>query len=482
MWATFLFIGYLFPLLILISYSLVQAILAFRYQRSRQQNQRIPPPFETLPWVTIQLPLYNERFVVERLIRQIALQDYPHWDVQILDDSTDETTQIVASTLATLPSSIAQRFALLHRENRIGFKAGALAWGLPQAKGEFIAIFDADFLPQPDFLTRLIPHFQDASVGVVQSRWGHLNENYSLFTQLQAFGLNAHFTIEQQGRQAGGNFINFNGTAGIWRKTTIQDAGGWSADTLTEDLDLSYRAQMKGWKFVYREDVVSPAELPVTLPAIRAQQYRWMKGGAECFRKALPLLWKNKQITQNQRWHGIAHLFNSSLFLGVWLTGIFSLPLAYEFQNLPFDASWLGFFQFNWIVLAYFYWTSQNNLGFFPFLWRFLAFLTLMMGLSIHNSLAVWEAYRGKKSPFIRTPKFNLIGKTDLMPSRWEVYKAQTASPLLWIELAFALYFSLACYLDVVLGFWGLIPFHGMFALGLWTLLYTSFVPQGIPR
>lgn len=475
MWATLLFICYFIPLLILISYGLTQGVLAYRYQRNRRTPVVPPTQHGPWPWVTVQLPLYNERFVVERLLQQVAKQTYPYWDVQVLDDSTDETTQLIVETLSLLPPDISHRFQLIRRPDRQGFKAGALAHGLLEAKGDFIAIFDADFLPEPDFLIRLIPHFQDPTVGVVQSRWGHLNENYSLFTQLQAFGLNAHFSIEQQGRQAGGNFINFNGTAGIWRKETIEDAGGWSADTLTEDLDLSYRAQLKGWRFVYREDVVSPAELPVTLPAIRAQQYRWMKGGAECLIKALPGLWKNDQISQNQRWHGIAHLLNSSLFLGVWLTGVFSLPLAMQFDQLPFDASWIGFFQFNWLILGYFYWTSQSNLTFFPFMGRFVAFLTLMMGLSIHNSLAVWEAYQGKKSPFIRTPKFNLVAKSDILPSRWEVYKAQTASPLLWIEFVFALYFSLACWIDVTQGFWGLIPFHAMFAIGLWTILYHSF-------
>lgn len=481
MWVSLLFVAYALPLFILISYSVVQAILAFRY---RHKTAFIPPTTDPnfKPWVTIQLPLYNEKFVVERLIHQIAKQSYPHWDVQLLDDSTDETSDLIQATLASLPPSLANRFEHIRRPQRTGFKAGALAHGLTQARGEFLAIFDADFMPDPTFLDQLMPHFQNPRVGVVQSRWGHLNEHYSLFTELQAFGLNAHFTIEQQGRQLGKNFINFNGTAGIWRRETIQDAGGWSADTLTEDLDLSYRAQIKGWEFVYREDVVSPAELPVTLPAIRAQQYRWMKGGAECFIKTFPALWKNSHLSLHQRGHGLAHLFNSSLFLGVWLTGVLSLPLALLFPSLPFNASWIGLFQFNWIVLGYFYWTSQSNLGIGAFLWRFIAFLTLMMGLSIHNSLAVLEAYRGKKTPFIRTPKFSLLDSHRQMPSRWEVYKAQTKSPLLWLELFFALYFTFSFGFDLKHGFWGLLPFHGMFAIGLWTLCYHSFRPQGIPR
>jgi len=481
MWVILLFAAYAIPLSILISYSVVQAILAYRYQKKATRSLPISLP-DYRPWVTIQLPLYNEKFVVQRLIYYISKQEYPHWEVQLLDDSTDETTSLIQQTLQDLPPEIAHRFHHVRRADRQGFKAGALSHGLPMAQGELIAIFDADFLPDPSFLTKLVPHFADPSVGVVQSRWGHLNEDYSLFTQLQAFGLNAHFTIEQQGRQAGNNFINFNGTAGIWRKETILDAGGWSADTLTEDLDLSYRAQMKGWKFVYREDVVSPAELPVTLPAIRAQQYRWMKGGAECFIKILPSLWKNQSISESQRWHGIAHLFNSSLFLGVWLTGVLSLPLAFFFPNLPFNASWIGIFQVNWLILGYFYWTSQSNLGFTTFLWRFVAFLTLMMGLSIHNSLAVWEAYRGKKSPFIRTPKFNLTQSSQTLPSRWEVYKAQTSSPMVWLEIGFAVYFTIASWLDIQHGFWGLLPFHVMFSTGLWVLVYHSFRPQGIPR
>lgn len=247
--------------------------------RKRKSSIQHPPLSFEFPLVTVQLPIYNELYVVERLIDAVCLFEYPknRLEIQVLDDSTDETVSIIAQKVRLYK---AQGFDIQHirRSSRDGFKAGALAYGLTAAKGEFIAIFDADFIPHPDFLTTTIPHFENATVGVVQTRWVHLNESYSLITQLQAFGLDGHFIVEQGGRNAAGHFINFNGTAGVWRKSCILDAGGWSAQTLTEDLDLSYRAQLRGWQFVYLENVETPAELPATMPALKSQQYRWMKG------------------------------------------------------------------------------------------------------------------------------------------------------------------------------------------------------------
>ncbi|EDO26837.1 predicted protein, partial [Nematostella vectensis] len=248
-----------------------------------------------IPFITIQLPVYNELYVMERLLNNIVNIEYPKdkLEIQVLDDSTDESVISTAKQIERLQKTGID-IKHIQRENRIGFKAGALKEGLEKAKGEFIAIFDADFLPEKDWLLKTVPYFKNPEIGVVQTRWGHINRNYSTLTKIQAFALDAHFTLEQVGRNSQGHFINFNGTAGIWRKECIYDAGNWEGDTLTEDLDLSYRAQLKKWKFKYLENVVTPAELPVIISAARSQQFRWNKGGAENFQKML-----KKIITSN---------------------------------------------------------------------------------------------------------------------------------------------------------------------------------------
>jgi len=267
-------------------YSIVQLNLVLNYKKA----QPIPIPEsiadEELPIVTIQLPVYNEYYVIEGLIDAVCEFDYPmdKLEIQILDDSTDDTVKIIENKVKHY-QSLGFDISQIKRAKRTGFKAGALKYGTTFCKGEFIAIFDADFLPSPNFLKKTIPHFKQKNIGVVQTKWGYTNPNYSFLTQLQEFGLNAHFSIEQVGRSIKNHFINFNGTAGVWRKTCIEDAGGWEADTLTEDLDLSYRAQLKKWKFLYLENVVSPSELPIEINALKAQQYRWTKGAAECFKK-----------------------------------------------------------------------------------------------------------------------------------------------------------------------------------------------------
>jgi cellulose synthase/poly-beta-1,6-N-acetylglucosamine synthase-like glycosyltransferase len=278
-------------LLLLFLYNLGQLSLIITYLRTKQKREDNIRTADSIPWgqlplVTIQLPVYNERYVAERLIDSVAKLRYPldKLEIQVLDDSTDETVDIIARRVAHFQT---QGINIQHirRPQRTGFKAGALAYGLNLSEAPFVAIFDADFVPDPDFLLKTIPNFADPKVGIVQTRWEHLNEDFSLITQLQAFGLNAHFTVEQSGRYAANLFANFNGTGGVWRRTAIDDAGGWHADTLTEDLDLSYRAQLRGWTFSYREDIGSPAELPVAMDALKSQQYRWMKGAAEVARK-----------------------------------------------------------------------------------------------------------------------------------------------------------------------------------------------------
>lgn len=477
----FILIIYVIPLVFIFSYSLVQLSLIINYLGNRQKtiNNRQKTKISNLPFVTIQLPIYNELYVVERLIDSVADFDYPknRFEIQILDDSTDETVEIIAKKTKEIQ---AKGIDIQHvrRANRQGFKAGALAYGLKICKGEFIAIFDADFVPPTDFLQKTIPHFKEKNVGVVQTRWKHLNENYSLLTQLQAFGLDAHFTIEQGGRNAKNHFINFNGTAGIWRKTTIEDAGGWSADTLTEDLDLSYRAQMRDWKFVYLEELGCPAELPVTMSAIKSQQYRWTKGAAECVVKNIRKLLSDNHLSISTRWHGFYHLMNSAVFVAVFFLSILSLPvMLITSQSGKFGAffRYTALFQVSWVILGSFYWISfrKSGLGFFEFVKRFILFLLFMMGLSFHNSIAVVEGWMGRKTPFVRTPKFNVNKQSD----SWQgnKYLAKSTNKSTWIELLLMLYFIVALIIEIQLKNFGLVPFHLMLIVGYGSVLYYTF-------
>lgn len=471
---------YAIPLLFIFSYSLVQLSLIINYWKSKKQPRKHLFDAYFQPKVTIQLPIYNEMYVVERLIDNISRIDYPKHllEIQILDDSTDETSEIIAKKVNEL-HNLGFDIHHIQRPNREGYKAGALAYGLNICKGEFIAIFDSDFLPKPDFLQKTIPYFVDEKIGVVQSRWTHLNENYSLLTQLQAFGLDAHFTIEQSGRNYENHFINFNGTAGVWRKDTIFDAGGWQSDTLTEDLDLSYRAQLKNWKFIYVEDIESPAELPVTMNAIKSQQYRWTKGAAECSVKNLKRLLAAKDVSLSTKIHGFYHLMNSSVFVGVLILALLSVPVLLSLSQTPVLAQYFkltALFQISWVILGLFYWAgfSQKNLGFFEFLKRFPLFLIFMMGLSFHNSIAVIEAWIGKKTPFIRTPKFNIVNNED----EWKLnkYNIGKFSKSLFFEIFLMAYFFVACLIDWNYQSWGMIPFHLMLFGGYFSIIYLSII------
>ncbi|HEX2899523.1 MAG TPA: cellulose synthase family protein, partial [Bacteroidia bacterium] len=323
-----LLVIYFSALTFILMYSGVQVHLAILYtrfqKRLKKEHEALPamPAGQDWPKVTVQLPIFNEMYVVERLIDAVAAFDYPadRLEVQLLDDSTDETVEITAQKVAEWKAK-GLDIVHVHRSNRQGFKAGALKEGLMLAKGEFIAIFDADFLPHPDFLKKTIPHFQDARIGVVQTRWEHINRNYSILTKLQAFALDAHFSVEQQGRNSMGYFINFNGTAGVWRRKAIDDAGGWESDTLTEDLDLSYRAQLKGWKFKFLENLDSPAELPAAMGAVKSQQFRWTKGAAETARKNLGKVLHAK-LPLGTKIHATFHLLNSMLFVCIVLNAV----------------------------------------------------------------------------------------------------------------------------------------------------------------
>ena len=488
---------YSLALLATLAFSLIQLsmLVMYVFRPRRQQIVPVAPVAgPALPRLTVQLPVFNEVYVIERLIDAVMQLRYPpdKLDIQILDDSTDETTTRIARKL-TAYAHTRVTIAHIRRPNRTGYKAGALAYGLPLAKGEFIAIFDADFIPEPDFLLRAIAHFNRPDIGVVQTRWLHLNENYSLLTQLQAMGLNAHFVVEQNARYAGKLFLNFNGTAGIWRKKAILDAGGWQIDTLTEDLDLSYRAQLKGWQISYRDDIGVRAELPVTMNAIKSQQYRWMKGPAECAQKLLGQVLSTPDVSLGKKIHACFHLLNSSLFVVILVMSLLSLPVLYShqsghwrmteaLQSLFMLASvvsllfWgIPFFQLEW---ARYRSTAASEpgrrwVGWFRFIWLYPLFLAVMLGLSLHNSLAVLEGHLGIKTPFVRTPKFNVASQTNA----WEtnVYVRQAAVPwLVWLELGLAFYFALGVSLGVYWHDYTMLSFHALLTVGFGLVTFYS--------
>ncbi len=435
------------------------------------------------PHVTIQLPLYNELYVVERLLESISKLDYDldKMEIQVLDDSTDESFEVAAKKIEALKQA---GFDISHvkRPERKGYKAGALAYGMQDVKGEFIAIFDADFVPDPLFLRKTIPHFYASDkVGVVQTRWQHLNKNYSFLTKLQAFALDAHFTVEQVGRNTLGHFINFNGTAGVWRKSCIEDAGGWQSDTITEDLDLSYRAQLKGWKFTYLEDVLSPAELPAEMNSLKSQQFRWTKGAAECAVKNLPRVMKTPQLDWKTKLHAAFHLLNSFVFICIFCTAILSVPILlikHNFDGYDSIFKMASVFVSSFIILSYFYWLSMSHVesggikSFLKFLYRFPLFLSVSMGLSLHNSIAVIEGYIGRKTPFVRTPKFALQEQSGTWVNK--KYRAFKINPLTVVEVLITLYFLGAIGYAIHLEDYGLMPFHVMLTVGFGLVSFYS--------
>ena len=484
---------YTIALLLIFIYALAQLNLLFNYLASKKKKNTPPlydlsNPDET-PYVTIQLPVYNEMYVMERLLDNIAQIDYPKnkLEIQVLDDSTDETLETTRKHIENLQKT-GLDIKQVTRTDRIGFKAGALKAGLEKAKGEFIAIFDADFLPKENWLRRTIPYFKDPQIGVVQTRWGHLNRDYSLLTKIQAFALDAHFTLEQVGRNSKGHFINFNGTAGVWRKTCIIDAGNWEGDTLTEDLDLSYRAQLKNWKFKYLEDVETPAELPVVISAARSQQFRWNKGGAENFRKMLWRILKNKHIPTKTKVHGLLHLLNSTMFLNILIVAVLSIPMlyiknthlhlkVYFYVMSFFVVSTLIFFVCYWIMYKKIYGGGVKN--FVNYIGMFIVFFSIAMGFSLHNSIAVLEGHLGKKSEFIRTPKFNIKSIKD----NWKQnkYLNKNLSANIIFEGLLMLYFGFGMYSAFVVGNegdFGLFPFHLMLFLGFGYVFFKSITAR----
>ncbi|MEM6336865.1 MAG: cellulose synthase family protein, partial [Bacteroidota bacterium] len=434
-----------------------------------------PGPGYDWPYVTVQLPLYNEQYVVDRVIDACARLDYPKTklEIQVLDDSTDETVDIVARRVEHWRRR-GLNIVHVRRTNRQGYKAGALQNGVLMASGELLAVFDADFIPPADFLRRVAPHFASDDVGMVQTRWGHLNGKDSLLTQIQAASLDAHFAIEQYVRNRTGCFMNFNGTAGVWRRACILDAGGWEGDTLTEDLDLSYRAQLRGWQFRFLPDIEVPAELPPDINALRAQQFRWTKGAAETSIKVLKRLWRSKE-PMRVKLEGTMHLTNCIVFPFVLLVAAFHAPLLY-LKNLTDDGPGdiyfavlgLGILAFAGVFLVQLF--AQRSLH--PdWAWRmriFPLFMAGSMGFAINNTRAVFEALIGKRTAFVRTPKFAGQGKSK--PGKGPWWKSKYAHvglpPVVWLECLMAVYCFLGLGLAVYVGEWLAVPFQALFAAG----------------
>ncbi len=467
-------------------YSISQLNLVYKYRKAKRKGlisvaASIPENYD-YPHVTVQLPVYNELYVVERLIDAVASFDWPKdkLEIQVLDDSNDETVELIEKKVKAWREKGVD-IQQIRRIDRKGFKAGALQYGLSIAKGEFIPIFDADFVPDQDFLKRSIPHFeQDENIGVVQTRWGHINEDYSMLTKLQAFGLNTHFFVEQNGRSQGNHFLNFNGTAGIWRKRCIEDAGGWKADTLTEDLDLSYRAQLNGWKIYYTPDVVAPAELPAAMSAIKSQQYRWTKGAAETSKKLLPRVLKSN-LSFGTKFHATFHLLNSAVFICIVVTAILSVPVLFirnlsDSWHLLMNISMI--FLMGYVFLAIFYWNGfkAERTGFWKTLKEFVPkmfmLLSVFLGLSVHNAMAVFEGLIGKKTPFVRTPKFNITDKKGTW--KGNKYFAKRINPLTALEGFLSIYFFGGLALAFYFNDYALLPFHLLLSLGFLLVFYYS--------
>ncbi len=474
---TIFIFGYFAVLLCLCFYGSHRYHMAWLYYRHRE-NQPTPPTSENFnPRVTIQLPVFNERYVVERLIDHVCNIRYPSelLEIQVLDDSTDDTVEICRRAVANWKARGID-IVHIHRTDRTGFKAGALQAGMKVAKGEFIAVFDADFTPQPDFLERTMQYFADNNIGMVQARWEHINREYSLLTQAQSILLDGHFMIEHTARHRSGRFFNFNGTAGIWRRECIYDAGGWHHDTLTEDLDLSYRAQLKGWKFVFLNDLLSPAEVPIEMNAFKTQQHRWAKGSIQVGLKLLPRILRSSQPFK-VKFEAFIHLSNNLAYVLMIILSLmmpFSLQIRVEhgwYQALLFD---LPCFLGATVSVCCFYLVSQREVGgnwgqriiYLPFV------LALGIGLAVNNAKATLEALFGHESPFVRTPKLAIEGKGGKGQHQPKSKKYRGGRNLLpIIELCLAAIYTYTVVYCVQESLWVALPFMMLFQFGF---LYTG--------
>ncbi|HUK53999.1 MAG TPA: cellulose synthase family protein [Candidatus Binatia bacterium] len=471
---------YFAVLLVLAAYGSHRYWLVYNFFKHRQVHPGPPPEMAEWPKVTIQLPIFNERYVVDRLVECVARLDYPLelLEIQVLDDSTDETVE-VARACVDRYRALGLKIHYLHRDNRAGFKAGALEEGMKSAQGEFIAIFDADFQPNPDFLRRTIPYFQNPRVGMIQTRWTYVNRHYSALTEVEAILLDGHFVMEHGGRYREGSFFNFNGTAGVWRRAAIEDAGGWEHDTLTEDTDLSYRAQLRGWKFIYHIDIECPSELPVEMNSFKSQQARWAKGLTQVARKSLPRILRS----------GIPPHIKAEAFFH--LTANISYPLMMVLSTLLLPAMIVRFYQ-GWLQvliidvplfiasscsISSFYMMSQRYL--YPKTWKrsilYLPFVMAMgIGIGVRNSIAVLEALLGIQSEFVRTPKYRIEGQAR---ENWiaKAYKKRSGW-MPWLELALGFYFGFAIFYSIQNENYATVPFLFLFVLGY---VYTGAMSLG---
>jgi len=460
---------YLVVLSILGIYGGHRGMLLFLYWKHRRAAPKPPAAFVDLPAVTIQLPMYNEMYVAERLLEGVAAIDYPRdrMQIQVLDDSTDETTEIAQRKVAELQQR-GYDVQYRHRTNRQGYKAGALEEGLQEAKGEFVMVFDADFVPTPSIVRDLVDHFTDPKVGMVQARWGHLNRDYSILTRVQSLMLDGHFVIEHIARNRSGRFFNFNGTAGIWRKSCIEDAGGWQHDTLTEDMDLSFRAQLKGWRFVYVPTAIAPAEIPCEMNSFKGQQFRWAKGSAQTARK---LLWTvlKADLPLKVKIECVFHLTNNFAYVFLVVLAALQLPnmlLRRHMNNPELLLLDVPLFATTCLSIIVFYLTTHGALygNLRDAVRRLPLMMALSIGLSINNARAVLEGLFGVESEFVRTPKHGIKKNDDGWITK--KYKAAAGDLGTYLELAFGAYFVLTIGLAVVTGSWISIPFLILFMVG----------------
>src|SRR6202171_2403259 len=476
-------IPYFLVLFILAIYGLHRYWLVYEYYAYSKNIPGPQPPVVNWPRVTVQLPIFNERYVIERLVEAVSRFDYPRelLDIQVLDDSNDETRDI-ARHCVERHAAQGVPIVHIHRNDRHGYKAGALENGLKSSQGEFIAIFDADFVPDPDFLRRTIPYFMNpeggANIGMVQTRWTYLNSDYSLLTQVATILLDGHFVVEHGARSRRGTFFNFNGTAGVWRRAAIEDAGGWEHDTLTEDTDLSYRAQLKGWQFLYLPQIQCVSELPVDMNGFKDQQARWAKGLMQTAKKLLP-----KGFKSNAPWHVKAEAF-------FHLTANISYPLMILLSTMLLPAMIVRFYQgwFQMVVIdlplflastcsiSSFYLVAQKELRPKTW-WRTFLYLPFVMatgiGISVRNAQGVIEAIAGKKSEFARTPKFNIAGKKGSFASKSYRNKAGWMP---YAEVLLGLYFAATVVYAILNENYATVPFLLLF---VWGYLYTGFMSLG---
>jgi cellulose synthase/poly-beta-1,6-N-acetylglucosamine synthase-like glycosyltransferase len=475
-------ICYLSVLFGLSAYGIHRYVIIYLFLKNRKNEPQPMAHFAALPKVTMQLPVFNEIYVVERLLRSVSEIDYPRdlLQIQVLDDSTDDTRAVTTSVAQELRSR-GFNVELIHRSDRHGFKAGALATGLESAEGEFVCILDADFVPPKDLLRKTIDFFTDPKVGMIQTRWGHLNRGYSLLTRVQAMFLDGHLLLEQTARSRSGRFFNFNGTAGLWRKTCIQEAGGWQHDTLTEDLDLSYRAQLVGWKFVFLTNVVTPAELPVDMNGFKSQQHRWTKGSIQTCKKLLPTIWKS-QLPLLIKLEATGHLTSNFAYLLLACLCVLLHPSTGGpqgwFRTFLID---VPIFLTASMSVAIFYICAQRELH--PRTWMkeillLPCMLALGVGLSLNNARAVLEAVFNHKSDFARTPKYGIERKSQ----PWRDCRYMPLKSLLpFAEIGFAIYFTYFVWFAISHHQYLSVPFLLMFQGGF---LYVSLcsLAQWWPR